>query len=418
MKKILIVQNYNANKGDSSVAFTMLKSLRAIDDDLDFGVTSYDPKKATEEYGIPAAEFAFNLHDIKLKKGISRIWAFAREGLWVGYGFGWAFFRRYLGIRLPVPTFKNKTVELYENTDVVVLPGGHFFTNFNGLGMNFSHFFAMILAFSLKKPTMIYAQTIGPFFGVFKLPVLAMTAFILRNVDAVTLREKGGLTYCNNVKRIELTAETVFALDTEISLAQNVKGLQSVRDNGEILVGVTIHHIYYKYFFSKDRYVSIMAEIFQRIVDGYNATILIIPMEEAVHGGGDRPLAREMIDRSGREKSVSILEGDLLSHVTAAVIASTDVFIGTKTHSVVYGLKSGVPTISISYQDKSNEFMQMFGVRENAINLKDITPDDFMQIFKRVFESLEFYRQKQQNALSRVKLLAEKNNHILLSLIK
>ena len=419
MKNILIVQNYNANKGDSSVVYAMLNSLRnRKNEGLSYSVTSYDPRKASAEYGIPAAEFAFNLRELKLRKGVSRAWAFIREGLWVIYGFVWAAFRRFWNISLPVPFFKKKTMQLYEKADVVVLPGGHFFTNFNGLGMTFSHFFAMILAFAMGKPTMVYAQTVGPFFGKFKVPVQAMANFILRNVDAITLREKGGLRYCKNARNVQITAEAVFALDADKSLVKNVKEFASISKKNKILVGMTIHHIYYRHYFSRQRYIAIMSDIMKQITKDFNAFIVIIPMEEAVHDGGDRPLAQEMIENSGQAENIYILKEELTSYLTASVIANTDIFIGTKTHSIVYGLKGLVPTISISYQDKSNQFMKMFNVYENAIDMKDLNVDDFMKIFGRVYESMDLYRTKQTEALPQVKRLAEMNNDILLDLIE
>ena len=419
MKNILIVQNYNANKGDSSVVYAMLNSLRSRNDEgLSYSVTSYDPLKASTEYGIPAAEFAFNLRELKLRKGVSRAWAFIREGLWVIYGFVWAIFRRFRNINLPVPHFKKKTMQLYEEADVVVLPGGHFLTNFNGLGMTFSHFFAMILAFAMGKPTMIYAQTVGPFFGKFKVPVQAMANFILRNVDAITLREKGGLRYCKNARNVQITAEAVFALDTDKSLVKNVKEFASVPKKNKILVGMTIHHIYYRHYFSRQHYIEIMSDIMKQIINAFNAVIVIVPMEEAVHSGGDKPLAQEMIEESGQAENIYILQEELTSYLTAAVIANTDIFIGTKTHSIVYGLKGLVPTISISYQDKSNQFMKMFNVYENAIDMKDLSVEDFMEIFGRVYNSMDLYRRKQADELPKVKRLTEMNNEILLGLLR
>lgn len=421
MKKILIVQNYNANKGDSSVVYAMLSSLRnRKDKDLSYSVTSYAPQKASTEYGVPAAEFAFNLREMKLRSGFPRGLAFIREGSWIVYGFMWAIFRRFLGIHLPVPGFKKKTMRLYEEADVVVLPGGHFFTNFNGLGMTFSHFFAMMLAFAMGKPTMIYAQTIGPFFGKFKIPVWIMSNFILRHVDVITLREKGGLRYCNNARNVQLTAEIVFAVDTDKNLAKNVKEFDSIlkRKKNRLLVGMTIHHIYYRHYFSKQKYITIMADIMKQIIKEFNSFIVIIPMEEAVHAGGDRPLAQKMVEKSGQAENIYILQEELASHLTASVIANTDIFIGTKTHSIVYGLKGLVPTISISYQDKSNQFMKMFNVSENAIDMKDLTVDDFMKIFRRVYEHMDLYRTLQAKELPNVKRLAEINNEVLLELIE
>lgn len=419
MKNILIVQNYNANKGDSSVVYTMLASLRARkNESVSYSVTSYDPEKASLEYAVPSAPFAFDLREMKLRKGLSKVFAYVREGLWVIYGFIWAIVRRYLGVKLPVPTFKKKTIQLYEDADVVVLPGGHFLTNFNGLGMNFSHFFAMMLAFSMKKQTMVYAQTVGPFFGKFKLPVRLIANFIINNVDAVSLRESGGLEYCKKAKNVQLTAETVFALETDEKLIERVTEFDNIRKKTKLLVGLTIHHIYFKHYFTRRQYIEIMSEIMKQIVNDYNADILVIPMEEAVHRGGDRPIAKEMIDESGCSANIHILKEELPASLTAAVIANTDIFIGTKTHSIVYGLKGLVPTISISYQDKSNQFMKMFNVSENAIDLADLTVLDFMNIFNRVQGDLSMYEKKQAMELKRVKQLAEMNNDILLGLLE
>lgn len=419
MKKILIIQNYNANKGDSSVVMSILTSLREVTGthDMSFAVTSYDPQLAKEEYGIEAGEFLVSPREMKLQKGKARFVATIKEGSWIIYGFFWACFRRITGVRLPVPGFKRKTIRLYEDADIVVLPGGHFFTNFNGLAMNFSHFYAMIIAFFLNKQTMIYAQTIGPFFGPWKWPVRFMAKFVLKHVNVVSLREDSGAKYCDDVKTLHHTAETVFAVDTDKTLANSVPDFKRLRCLKRILIGITIHHIYYKHFFSKEYYRDTMAEILKRIVDGYDAQIVIIPMEDAVHGGGDRPLSQEIIHHTDRQERISVLDGELPPHVTASVIAQTDIFIGTKTHSIVYGLKGGTPTISISYQDKSNSFMEMFGLRENAIDLKDLNSDDFMKIFDRVHRSLSEYRGKQEKAYTRVKSLAEKNNQLLIDLL-
>jgi colanic acid/amylovoran biosynthesis protein len=419
MNNILIIQNYNANKGDSSVAMSMLTSLRNMleANQLSIAITSYDPDKARDEYGIDAGEFPVSPREMKLRQGKARIAAAVKEGSWVVYGLFWAFIRRFTGFSLPVPAFKKKTIRLYEKADVIVLPGGHFFTSFNGLAMNFSHFYAMMLAFAMQKRTMIYAQTVGPFFGPWKRPVRWMTKFVLKHVTIVSLRENSGIEHCHDVKALHQTAETVFVLETDKSLAQSVPHFNRLRESNRLLIGVTIHHIYYKHFFSKEYYRDTMAKILKRIVDRYDAQIVIIPMEDAVHGGGDRPLSQEIIDHTGRRGRISVLEGELLPHVTASVIALTDMFIGTKTHSIVYGLKGGVPTISISYQEKSNAFMEMFGLRENAIDMKDLEPDDFMKIFERVHHSLPEYRDKQEKAFCKVKSLAEKNNQLLLGLL-
>jgi colanic acid/amylovoran biosynthesis protein len=416
MKHILIIQNYNANKGDSSVLYAMVASLREMSGALSVRVTSYLPEKARKDYGIESAEWLVSYARIKTApRLIAKMYYAARELLWVAYSGLWLACYR-LGLRLPLPSSKRRTIQFYLDSDVVVLPGGHFFTTLNGLAQNFSHLYGLWFAVCLGKATMIYAQTIGPFFGIRGLLTRVLTRLILPKVDVITIREKSSLASCRHLTRARLTAECVFALTTDTTLAGSIPQLITLRQSGRPLVGITIHHLYFRRFFSHSQYVSLMSDILGRIATEYDSNILIIPMEESCHGGGDRPLALEIRARCSRPESVHVLADDHDPLSTAAVIASTDVFVGTKTHSIVYGLKAGVPTISISYQEKSNEFMRLFDVAHNAINLSDLNAGEFMKIFDRLMHNLADTRHRQQERLAQVRAMAMENNRLLLGL--
>lgn len=385
MKQILIIQNFNANKGDSSVIYSMLSALKKIaGNDVNIRVTSYDTAKAQDEYGIDTAEWLLSFRQLRLTKGILRKLFYAlREAVWFAYSFLWLILYS-IGIKLYIPDFKKKTVRFYLESDVVVLPGGHFFTNFNGFATNISHWLAIFFGVLLKKKTMIYAQTIGPFLGFFGFFTKHLTYHILSKVDLVTVRDKSSLQYCTHMSNVHLTAESAFGLDINSSIANRIADLNYLRNTAKLLVGVTVHHRYYRFFYSRDVYIQKMASIFDEIINVSNAHILIIPMEDAIHSGGDRPIAKEIIATTQHAERIHILDGDYSPPITAAVIANMDIFIGTKTHSIVYGLKSSVPTIAIAYQQKSREFMELFDMGEYVVDLKHLKKDDFMKIYSNV----------------------------------
>ncbi|NPA37967.1 MAG: hypothetical protein GXO47_14085, partial [Chlorobi bacterium] len=77
-----------------------------------------------------------------------------------------------------------------------------------------------------------------------------------------------------------------------------------------------------------------------------------------------------------------------------------------------------VPTIAIAYQEKSNQFMKSFGVRENSINLKELEEEAFMEIFDRVISNPEKYSLKERESLDEIVAKAEENNKLLFDLIK
>jgi len=416
MKHLLIIQNYNANKGDSSVIHAMKQTLLRTCNDLAIALTSYDPSRASQEYGVQAADWLVSYRQIKLARTrLLKVAYTLREGLWLPYSLLWLLAFR-TGMRLFVPRFKKKTIDLYLRSQVVVLPGGHFFTTLNSVSTNLSHFCGLLFAIALRKRTMIYAETIGPFLGHLGPITRAMTHFILKRVDIVTVREKASLAYCDSLANVHLTGEIVFALETDLGLAIRIPDLNRMSCRGGLRVGLTIHHLYFRHFFSLEEYVTRMARILDRIGAEFGAEILIIPMEDCRYNGGDRPVAQRILKALRNPQHCRILEGDWGPLATAALIGNMDVCICTKTHSIVFALKAGVPTIAIAYQQKSREFMEALGVQSHAIDLRDLDADRFIAIFRTVVESRAQIRATQESALEKVRCRALENNRLLMTL--
>jgi colanic acid/amylovoran biosynthesis protein len=410
-KKILIIQSYNPNKGDNSVVGIMLSSLKKYD--YDISITAFDPNKAKQDYHTNAFDYLLSFRRAKLASDkIEFLLHVVEECLWMCYSFLWLLLFR-LKINLPLPKGKKEIIEAYKTADLIVLPGGHFFTSFNSFINNFSHYYALRYAQLLGKKNMVYAQTVGPF----KRNIVGrleqtMANRVLRRTRLVTLREADSLKYYSG-KNVEVTAESVF-IESVLPLNINITKYITINE-GEVIIGVTIHHIYYKHYFSKEQYVGLMADIFNTILSKYKCRILMIPMEDNYKSGGDRPIIFEMISRvDGKYRGrISMVTDDLSSTETANIISHCSVFVGTKTHSIVYGLKTATPTLSISYQEKSTEFMKMFGVGENAIAMNQLNQADFMILFDRVYQNREATKCALQITYPRVKEAAIRNNVLL-----
>lgn len=413
-KNILFVQNYNPNKGNSSVITATQYALK--DEDVHIAITSAVPETARLQYKVDCYDWLVSYKRVILQKSkMKKLIALMQEGLWVIYLFLWILFFK-IGLTLPVPNRKRATIDAYLNADVVVFPGGHSFTTMNGLGQVFSHCMGLHFGRILGKKTMVYAHTIGPFSGRIAPVIRWMSLYVLRKTTLVTVREKDSLKFCDHCN-VRLTAESVFSMPTDISQAEGVTELQELRKKGKKVVGLTIHHIYYKYFFSKEVYMRKMADIIDRIAVDYGCEVLLIPMESVTGNYNDVDMAWELKTMLKSPNRFTILGKDYDPIVVSAIIGSVDLFVGTKTHSIVYGLKSGVPTLSISYQQKANEFMEMFGVLENAIDLKDLDVLKFDAIFKRMINNLPSIRKQQEIVYVAIQRKSMENKELLMGLL-
>ena len=76
--------------------------------------------------------------------------------------------------------------------------------------------------------------------------------------------------------------------------------------------------------------------------------------------------------------------------------AGLDFLVATKTHSVIYGLRYGIPTLAIAYQRKTDDFMREFNQETFSIPLASFDPDEAFSFFVRlVKQSAEIHRQLQ-----------------------
>jgi colanic acid/amylovoran biosynthesis protein len=411
-KNLLIIQCYNANKGDNSVLSTMLSTIEPLG--CNIKISAYDPDKAIKEYNIMAFEYLFSFKDAKLASNkLKRIFYLLKELLWLFYSL---FLLICIRIKCPIIVPKNKKglIKAYMDADLIVLPGGHFFTSFNSLINNFSHYYALRFAQIIGKKTMVYSETVGPYKGLSGFIERILANRCLKRCNVVTLRERDSLKSYHE-KNARLTAETVFLKPVHVHPLQ----LLTYTNNDQVsfVVGMTVHHIYYKHYFEKGVYVKIMSDIINAILDKYPCYVLIIPMEDKYNSGGDRPIIKEIIDKVQDKKRVGYVDIDLNSEETANLIGQVDIFVGTKTHSIVYGLKTATPTLSISYQQKSNEFMKLFDMEKYSIDMKNLNVVDFMEKFDKLYINREKVVNHLKDKYPDVKLMSEENNRILAGLL-
>ena len=123
------------------------------------------------------------------------------------------------------------------------------------------------------------------------------------------------------------------------------------------------------------------------------------------------------MEKVDEKENISMVTDDLTPMDTANIISLCDIFIGTKTHSIVYGLKTFTPTLCISYQEKSTEFMKIFDMEQFSINMELLNVDDVMRIFDKIYSGRKKIKQYMQDLYPEIADKAEANNIILNNLL-
>jgi len=185
MAKILISGYYGfGNTGDELILFSMLNSLRKLDNSLEIVVLSAEP------------EFTRNVYNVKAIKR-TNICAFLKE---------------------------------LKKADLFISGGGGLLQDITSFRSSFYYLGLIFLAQLFRRKTFLYAQGIGPLKNRF---LRFSTGFVLKRMSGITLRDENSNFFLQKIgashPNIEVTADPVFALHKdEGNLSEERKELKRI----------------------------------------------------------------------------------------------------------------------------------------------------------------------------------------------
>lgn len=380
---IVITNSHSDNRGDEAAQRAMINTLWRL---------------------IPNAKFivvAASSRGLDLQEGVDifRFVAYSRQFPFnsLPFVFLWLFLK-VLGIELS--TFFRKfdifkVLKSISNADLVIsAPGGPYFGDLYRSHEIGEHLLCIFLAKVFKKPVMIYGPSMGPF----KIRWRNMIRrYLLNKVEIISLRDPVSKEY---LEELELTKPIVYvtsdsAFQDAISIDEiKIRSIMAAEGiSGKVLVGITPIGVRWNYPDSKNpqekqkRYNTIIAHAVDYMVDKFDATVVFFPQ---LYGrSSDMPLIEGIIDLLESKDSVRVLSRKWDSEIQQAVISRMDMVIGNRYHSVIFALKSSVPTVCIAYEHKSAGVMKAAGMEEFLIDRKELTYERLVETIGQVWNERE-----------------------------
>lgn len=377
--RIFIIGHHATNKGDRAVLRGMLDALKEIIPDVSFSVSSSYPEITLT--GLEVFEPIIDRRGLTKKGMISKVLWLLSNLLWILQSMTWAILKSYLGknIKLGIRSRKLKLLNEYTRADIVISCGGHHLTDHNGFLSFFCQFYSIFLPVILGKKVVIYSQTIGPFIHK-QLLIKFLCRFILNRLTLITVREEWSREILDNLRitktPIYLTADAAFLM--HLPARDKISEIlvdEGICDSDKHLVGMSVYRSKYPGLPNPNakhsKYIKSMAKAADYIISELNAEVVFVPMEMA-YQSDDRPLAREIVQLMKYRDSVKVIDNEYAEDETMGIIGSMDLFVGAKTHSIIFALRMKVPTVCIMYHPKAKEFMTTFGQEEFVCNINTI----------------------------------------------
>lgn len=291
---------------------------------------------------------------------------------------------------LPRKFRNNPSLKVIQQSDLVISKGGHIFYAINFLdlfGMLF-HSYPLLLAWRLKKPFGIYAQSIGPFYN---LAPRLFIKWLFFKAKFLLVRErisKQELIQCGiPEEKITVVPDAAFGLTP--NLTERVKVL--LETNGLIpnsFVVFTPRQWVFKTEFNRQKYLEGVAETADFVIENLSLKVALVSHTQGpTKIEDDRIVVEDIYKLIKNKENTVIINEDLSPTELMSLYSQSKFVVGTRFHSIIFALIGKRPCIAISYSGpKAHGIMQMFGLEEFVINIDEFKTEDCVKLIKIILD--------------------------------
>ena len=387
--KVLIINQCATNKGDRAVLFFLLKELvrNGVDD---ITVSTTDPHYWADLRGFPEGlvrfvRFGWSISSKRRKQAglLGEVVLRIKRGIYANICF--PLVRRALlhGVCSWYVRFlcTKEYWQAVSRADLVMSTGGHRVTTLLVRDAVFPATFDMAIVLLKHKPLVLWSQSIGPL-KFRRQENRMMIEMILSSAWRILIRDKVSEEELSKVgvsmENVSQTRESVFGLFDIVEKPKKPS-------DRERIMGISVYMAQKRSYEENEVYFnSISAVVDHAAENGY--LVRFFPMEMS---GADQPCIEQIIERCRNRHICSIVEGypETVEHM--AGVAQCRIFLGHKTHSVVFALTTGTPLIAVAYHEKTEDFMGQFGLSEYCIPESQATGSKLIELFSKVSSNLD-----------------------------
>ena len=272
-----------------------------------------------------------------------------------------------------------------KNADIIIsAPGGMCLGGF----YNWNHLFLMMLTQFYHKYTIYYSRSIGPFNPVTKEQKLFVnrSISILSNVNFLSLRDAKSMKtadalHLKYTPSIDSAFLDAIKVDIPTEITRQLKEPYIVFVPNELT-----WHPQFKSA-SQEEIDNCYLKIIEIIAENSNCQIVMLPQLYFCKNN-DYAYFNKLKNKSKYQAKILVVEDKYSSDIQQCIIEKSQLLIGARYHSVIFGLNRSTPVIALNYEHKIEGVLDLLNVKDSIINFKninDIRNFDFTY-FRKLFE--------------------------------
>ena len=312
----------------------------------------------------------------------------------------------------------------YCRSDVIVICHDQVSCVFGPRFLPFSPLYITMLAKTLGKPVVIYANGFPrPKRAVGKIGLWKILArYVLSKVDLITVRDDESYKHLKDIlrnkARIYLTADTAILLSpVNYDKVRRIILEENIDKSDGLLIGMTLTRelllgAYQELRNPEERYkkaIALMARLVDHLTNNLHAAVVFLPhCIELYKQRDDRDVAREIYNKTANKDKVVVLTKEYSPEELKGLIGIFDLFIGGRVHSVVSALSMGVPSITLTRSSDRRAYGiigKMLKQEEWIYNIEGLNPD---KLLSKIITLLSLRDEISRNLVLQTKVAKEK----------
>lgn len=306
----------------------------------------------------------------------------------------------------------NRAIQLIDSCDAVIdISGGDSFSDIYGTKRFLSVLRPKVLAHRLKKPLILLPQTYGPY----KDPAAKeLASDVVQACEAAWARDEFSYQkLCGLVEgrsagdNLHCGVDMAFglpAVDASDKLSAEASGFMQRQNPSAALVGFNVSGLIYNdtanasrhYGFQCDYQSLVLESLRQLLSSSPDVRVCLIPhvLSPVGHYESDIAAAVDVERRLSQDfpSRVMSVHGDFDQCHLKWIISKMDWFCGTRMHSTIAALSSGVPAASIVYSDKARGVFRSCGQEQCISDPRSSTAEDIVQRLITSFDARDTLR--------------------------
>lgn len=383
---VLVINQCATNKGDRAVLYFILRELFRSEVEH-VTVSTSRPAYWTERPDYPPGDVRFIPWGWDISRSTDPGLAERVMCLCAMYFRRWTCFplgrRAVISGRCPwyLPLICNREyLSALRESDLVISTGGHRVTTINAPDAVSPQLFDLSMSLAVRKPLVLWSQSIGPFhFRSAKNEM--MVKKILSGSDRIMIRNEASAA---SIREMGVSLESVSATHESVFGLYDVVQNRIQPSKRPAVVGVAVYATNRGPEQYREYVRGLVTVLNHAIERGYQARFF--PMELQ---GDDRACIEDVRGGLQHRDRSHVVEGfpGTVEHINQ--VAGCRLFIGHKTHSVIFALVAGTPLVAMAYHKKTEDFMAQFDLSRYCIPDRQMTGARLIEVFDNAAENLD-----------------------------